>query len=413
MINQSVSHYKIQQCLGEGGMGVVYKAIDTRLDRPVALKFLSEQMSREPQALERFRQEAKAASALNHPQICTIYDIGEHQGRPFIVMEYLEGRSLKERIQAGPITIGDVFDYAIQVAGALEAAHARGIIHRDIKPANIFITNSGQAKILDFGLAKLAPAEAGMDVSTTAGAGLTTAGTTVGTVAYMSPEQARAEEVDPRSDLFSLGVVIYEMATGQQAFAGSSVALVYDSILNREPAPAAQVNRNLPMLLDHTIQKALEKDRRMRYQHSSELRIDLERLRRDWNAGKTQSYMPVPLSTTPMSPAPMRDVTPTPFQSHISIQAAEILSPPPASAGGTSPKKAFWLGMIPGVGALYNAQYKKAAVHFIAFAALSGLSNAFAKGGLGSFFSYLIFGLWAYMVFDSYHTAKTRLKPGP
>jgi serine/threonine protein kinase len=380
MINESVSHYRIVNRLGEGGMGVVYKAIDTRLDRPVAIKFLSEEFSRDPQALERFRQEARAASALNHPQICTIYDVGEHKGQPFIVMEYLEGESLKERIPRGTLSTEQLLDISIQIAGALDAAHARGIIHRDIKPANIFITNHGQVKILDFGLAKLAPKEAGTD--TTLGANMTVAGTALGTVAYMSPEQARAEEVDTRTDLFSMGAVLYEMATGQQAFTGPSMAVVYDSILNREPLPAVRFNAGIPSLLDHTIQKALEKDRRLRYQHCSEMRADLERVRRDWIAGRT-TVIPARVIETP---------------------------PPAATAGGKKPRVAFMLGMIPGVGALYNGDYKKAAVHILVFAILNALSDAF-RGALDSFVSTLMMGFWAYMVFDSYHTARSRSKP--
>jgi len=390
MINQTISHYKIEQRIGEGGMGVVYKALDTRLDRPVALKFLSQEYSREPHALERFRLEAKAASALNHPQICTIYDIGEHEGQPFIVMEYLDGQSLKERIPLRPLTTEEVIDISIQISGALEAAHARGIVHRDIKPANIFLTKNGQVKILDFGLAKLSTKDTGLDTSTTMGGLKTIAGTAVGTVAYMSPEQARAEEVDLRSDLFSLGVVLYEMATQQQAFSGPSVAVVYDSILNREPTPLAHFNTSIPNALDQTIQKALEKDRRLRYQSSSELRTDLERLRRDWIAGRTTFIT-------------ARDVTPT---------RLPIPQNPPEPArhhlGGKSTKVAVLLGMIPGVGALYNAEYKKAAVHVVVFATLSALQKAFDDGAMESFFSYLSMGFWAYMVFDSWHTARAR-----
>jgi serine/threonine protein kinase len=383
VIDQLISHYRIVERLGEGGMGVVYKAIDTRLDRPVAMKFLSPEFARDPQALERFRQEANAASALNHPQICTIYDVGEHNGQPFIVMECLEGESLKDRIARGPVATQELLDISIQISGALEAAHERGIIHRDLKPANIFVTKHGQVKILDFGLAKLAPRDAGMDAATTLGGLKTTAGTAVGTVAYMSPEQARAENVDPRTDLFSVGVMLYEMATGQQAFGGPSIAVVYDSILNREPVSPVRFNPGLPAQLDHTISKALEKDRNYRYQRSSELRADLERLRRDWLAGRTAFVQA--RDVTPARPAVENEI-------HV---------------GGRKPSIAFMLGMIPGVGALYNAQYHKAAIHILAFAAVTAIQDA-AGGAIHTFFSYLTAGLWAYMVFDSYHTAKSR-----
>jgi serine/threonine protein kinase len=353
MIGRTVSHYTIEGQLGSGGMGVVYRGVDTRLRRPVALKFVSEHLAHDDEAIDRLRAEARATSALNHPNICTIYDIGQVDGQPFIVMELLKGRSLREWMDAGPIKPSMLVDLAIEIADALHAAHAEGIIHRDLTPRNIFVTERGHAKLLDFGLAKLIvpPTDAGLTLEPM---NRTTAGLALGTVAYMSPEQASGEPLDNRTDLFSLGVVLYECATGRHPFAGKTAPLILAAILDNAPVPPLTLNPALPVRLQDIINNCLEKDRELRYQSAADLRADLKRIRRDMQSGASPIAAPSDATMVISARTVMRQSAP----SFPSASTPSVAAPEPTAPTVRSRRTALLIGLaVLGVGLAVGGGY--------------------------------------------------------